>query len=270
MGEILDFSERAWQGEMDQSEIHPGRVKLGLEELDNGLAFVAAFSNMAVLKTERGLCFFDTSGPFHAKKVFDLVRQWSPARLDTAVYTHGHVDHVFGTGLFEKQAEAEGWEPASVIAHEACPARFDRYKLTNGYNGIINQRQFDFKEPVFPKNFRYPDRTLRDDLVLDLNGEVVELRHDRGETDDHLWIWLPERRTIYTGDLFIWASPNCGNPQKAQRYPREWAVALRKMQQLGAATLLPGHGPPILGEERVSQALGEAAQLLETLIEQTL
>lgn len=270
MGEILDFAERAWQGAMEESEIHPARVRVGLEELDTGLASVSAFSNMAVLETERGLCFFDTSGPFHARKVFDLVRGWSPARLDTAVYTHGHVDHVFGTGLFEKQASAEGWEPARVIAHEACSARFDRYKLTNGYNGIVNQRQFNFEQPLFPKEFRYPDQTLREDLTLDLDGETVVLRHDRGETDDHVWVWLPERKTIYTGDLFIWASPNCGNPQKVQRYPREWAEALRKMQALGAERLLPGHGPPILGGDRVHQALGDSAELLETLFEQTL
>ena len=55
-----------------------------------------------------------------------------------------------------------------------------------------------------------------------------------------------------------------------QRYPREWALALRKMQALGAERLLPGHGPPIIGGDRVHQALGDAAQLLESLFEQTL
>jgi alkyl sulfatase BDS1-like metallo-beta-lactamase superfamily hydrolase len=55
-----------------------------------------------------------------------------------------------------------------------------------------------------------------------------------------------------------------------QRYPREWAQALRKMDGLGAEILLPGHGPPILGADRVSQALQESAQLLETITEQTL
>ena len=128
MGEILDFAERAWQGDMDESVVHPSRVHIGLEELDTGFAFVSAFSNLAALKTERGLCFFDTSSFFHAKRVFELIRDWSPARLDTAIYTHGHVDHVFGTGLFEKQASAEGWDPVHVIAHEACSARFDRYQ----------------------------------------------------------------------------------------------------------------------------------------------
>ena len=52
---------------------------------------------------------------------------------------------------------------------------------------------------------------------------------------------------LCTGDFFIWATPNCGNPQKAQRYPLEWAAALRKMSRLNAELLLPGHGPPMYG-----------------------
>jgi alkyl sulfatase BDS1-like metallo-beta-lactamase superfamily hydrolase len=42
------------------------------------------------------------------------------------------------------------------------------------------------------------------------------------------------------------------------------------MAALGAETLLPGHGPPILGAPRVAEALGDAAELLESLVEQTL
>ena len=75
---------------------------------------------------------------------------------------------------------------------------------------------------------------------------------------------------LCTGDLFIWASPNCGNPQKVQRYPREWAIGLRKMADLGAEVLLPGHGLPILGADRIEQACYDAAELLESLVEQTL
>jgi alkyl sulfatase BDS1-like metallo-beta-lactamase superfamily hydrolase len=70
--------------------------------------------------------------------------------------------------------------------------------------------------------------------------------------------------------MFIWASPNCGNPQKVQRYPRDWAAAFRKMAALAPEILLPGHGLPIVGAARVHQALSEGAELLETLVEQTL
>ena len=81
---------------------------------------------------------------------------------------------------------------------------------------------------------------------------------------------MPEERVVLTGDLFIWASPNCGNPQKVQRYPKDWARALREMAGLGAEVLLPGHGLPILGADRVREALDDSAELLEVLHDETL
>jgi alkyl sulfatase BDS1-like metallo-beta-lactamase superfamily hydrolase len=270
LGEILELSERAWGGDLSQTNLHMSRTFVGFEEFDDGLGFLSAFSNAAVIESSDGLVFLDTSGPFHAAKFHELVRAWSSAPVHTAVYTHGHVDHVFGLGPFEQEASERGLPKPHVIAHEACSRRFDRYRLTAGYNGVINQRQFNLPRPAFPTEFRYPDESLQGDRVLEVGGEVIELHHDRGETDDHLWMWMPRLKTLYTGDLFIWASPNCGNPQKAQRYPREWAQALRKMSKLGAERLFPGHGPPILGAGRIDQALGDSAELLETLVEQTL
>ena len=270
MGEVLELAERAWNGDLAETQVHPGRALVGFEELASGLGFMSAFSNVAILSTSDGLVFLDTSSRFHAGQLHDAVRAWSIDRVHTAVYTHGHVDHVFGLAPFEEEAREKGQPPTHVVAHVNCPARFDRYVLTNGYNGVINQRQFDFPKPVFPKAFRQPDETVAESHVLDVGGVRVELFHAKGETDDGLWCWVPEHRALYAGDLFIWASPNCGNPQKVQRYPREWAEALRRMAALDADRLLPGHGPPILGAARVRQALEESAELLETITRQTL
>lgn len=262
--DVLGWAERSWNGEVTQTSVHFMNTHVGFAELRPGVGFMAAFSNAAPLMTEEGLVMIDTSSMFHAANLHAAVRAWTKKPLHTAVYTHGHVDHVFGLPPFE----AEG--PVRVIAHRACPMRFDRYRLTRGYNGIINARQFALPTPWFPGDFRYPDQTFDDKLRLEVGGLVIELFHDRGETDDHVWAHIPSARAIYTGDLFIWSSPNCGNPQKVQRYPAEWAAALRKMQALDAEVLMPGHGPPILGAERVRQALDETAALLESLCEQTL
>jgi alkyl sulfatase BDS1-like metallo-beta-lactamase superfamily hydrolase len=270
MGEVLELAERAWSGDLGETNVHPSRVLVALEVLDEGAAFMSAFSNALILNTDEGLVFVDTSSFFHAKTMYESVRAWTDKRVHTGIYTHGHVDHVFGLLHFHQEAQEKAEPAANVIAHEACPARFDRYQLTNGYNGHINQRQFGFPRPLFPKDYRYPDETVASQRSLEVGGVTIELHHDKGETDDSLWAWLPERKALYTGDLFIWAAPNCGNPQKAQRYPREWAQALRKMGKLEPESLFPGHGPPILGAERVAQALREAAELLETIIEQTL
>jgi alkyl sulfatase BDS1-like metallo-beta-lactamase superfamily hydrolase len=270
MGEILDLAERAWNGDLGEINVHPGSVLVALEVLDEGAAFMSAFSNALILKTDQGLVFVDTSSFFHAQTMYDAVRGWTDARVDTGIYTHGHVDHVFGLQHFYAEAERKGDPGAKIIAHAACPARFDRYQLTNGYNGHINARQFGFPKPIFPMEYRYPDETVDTERTLEIGGVRIELYHDRGETDDGIWAWIPERKAIYAGDLFIWAAPNCGNPQKAQRYPREWSAALRKMAGLAPEQLFPGHGPPILGAERVQRALTESAELLESITEQTL
>src|SRR5256885_442295 len=90
-------------------------------------------------------------------------------------------------------------------------------------------------------------------------GSPRPLAPARGEPDDHRWTWLPASRVLCCGDFFIWASPNAGNPQKVQRYPSEWAVALRAMVALGPEVLLPGHGVPVIGADRVAQALTDTA-----------
>src|SRR5581483_3368354 len=77
------------------------------------------------------------------------------------------------------------------------------------------------------------------------------------------------RRMLFTGDLFFWVAPNAGNPQKVQRYAAEWAVALRAMAARGADTLVPGHGAPIFGADRIRTALTETAEWLEALVHET-
>ena len=98
------------------------------------------------------------------------IRGWSDARLNTAVYSHGHIDHVFGVPVWEEEARERGWTAPEVIAHHALPARFDRYIFTAGYNTIINRRQFGFTDLNWPTKYRYPDRTYHDTLDLSVGG----------------------------------------------------------------------------------------------------
>ncbi|HEX4492718.1 MAG TPA: alkyl sulfatase dimerization domain-containing protein [Acidimicrobiia bacterium] len=268
--DLLLTADRLFTGELPIEEHHPFRGAGELAEVQPGVAFVQAFANSAVFSTADGLVVVDTSGVFHAALVHASVRNWSDARLDTAIFTHGHIDHVFGVELYEEEARAHDWRPPRVIAHELIGPRFERYVRTAEYNAIVNRRQFGLPALQWPVEYRYPDLTYRDVLSIEVGGEHFELRHDRGETDDGTWVWIPERRVLCTGDLFVWASPNCGNPQKVQRYAADWAVAMRKMAALDAEILLPGHGLPIVGADRVRHALLDSAALLESLLEQTL
>ena len=268
---MLELADRLWTGEADLAEHHPVGFLGELTEVAEGIAFLPSFANVTAIETSDGLVLFDSGSFATGELVHQAIRGWRPDTcLHTVVFTHGHVDHVFGLPLWEKEAVDRGWVPPIVVAHENMPARFDRYRLTAGYNAAINRRQFGIDELEWPLDYRYPDRTYRDELELEIGGERFELHHAKGETDDYTWTWVPGRRTICCGDLFIWAVPNAGNPQKVQRYPREWSHALRAMAELDAELLLPGHGLPVVGAERVKAALEDSAALLESLVEQTL
>ena len=87
---------------------------------------------------------------------------------------------------------------------------------------------------------------------------------------DFRWIWDPKTKAVYAGDFVTWVFPNAGNPQKVQRYPIEWAAAMREMLEVGAEKIYPAHGLPIVGRSRVEQVLGDIAEALEHLADATL
>jgi alkyl sulfatase BDS1-like metallo-beta-lactamase superfamily hydrolase len=114
-----------------------------------------------------------------------------------------------------------------------------------------------------------PDLVYQDRLDLTIGGLNIQLRHAKGETDDHTWAWIPEYKAICAGDFFIWCFPNAGNPQKVQRYPVEWAAAMRDMANQGAELFLPAHGLPIAGAKRIRNVLTDVAETLEFLVKET-
>jgi alkyl sulfatase BDS1-like metallo-beta-lactamase superfamily hydrolase len=198
--------------------------------------------------------------------------------VSTLVYTHGHVDHVGGSGAFAAHAERHGHRRPTVVAHCAVHERFARYRRTDGWNRAINVRQFGAvlpdrfgtPAPFLPSDTLAPEVTFDSHLSLDIGGVELVLHHGIGETDDHAWVWVPHLRAVCPGDFMIWSFPNAGNPQKVQRYAWEWAQALRAMSALAPELLVPAHGLPIGGTDRVCLVLDTTAEALESLVEQTL
>lgn len=283
MADLLALSARYIDEGVYEGPGSVNRVTTELSEVAPGIGFVEAFSHVVALTTEAGLVLFDTSLEALGEAVRKSLRGWSDRPVHSLVYTHGHIDHVGGAHAFVQEARGRGLPDPNVIAHENVPPRFDRYVRTNGYNAAINLRQFgggrgsraialqgEERERFGPEHWVRPQTTFRERLRVRIGEVEMELRHARGETDDHLWAWIPERRTLCVGDFVIWVFPNAGNPQKVQRYPLEWANALREMAALDAELLLPAHGLPIGGANRIRRVLGDCAEVLESLVEQSL
>ncbi len=280
MADLLALSTRIIDsGHTDQPV---NRVTNELSEVADGIAMVESFSHCVALSTDDGLVCFDASGAQSGQAVRESLRGWSGDRVSHLVYTHGHVDHVGGSMFFAD-------DRPMVVGHENVAVRMARYDFTNNWNLLINARQFggisgdlnlamtgdDIDVPFgatrmgrrfVPAATLRPETTFADAGELHVGGEQIELYHDRGETDDHLWAWLPQRKALMTGDFLIWNFPNAGNPQKVQRYPIEWAAALRKMVAKGPELLLPAHGLPIEGAERIACVLDDVATALENLV----
>lgn len=272
MGSVREAAEKLWRGEWTtaQPEGHPFAAMNVVEEITPRVAFYKSFSNLSVLRTDDGLVLIDT-GSFHPvaqERAFKNVRKWSRDRIHTAIYTHGHVDHAYGLPPFLEEAKEKKWARPAIIGHRDVIARMERYIETARYNAVINERQFGF--PIeWPTQPIYPTVTYEQRLDLRIGGVEVQLHHGRGETDDHTWVFIPSERVIYTGDFFIWATPNAGNPQKVQRYCADWVRALRAMAGVNAEYLLPGHGVLIEGGDRVRAALEDTADYLESIYTQT-
>jgi len=267
VGAILDLAERFWSGDVPARQFWAPTG--GTEELAPGVVFLHTFANMSVVRTRAGLVLIDTSNYVARDRTFELVRAVDPAPVYAAIYTHGHADHACGMPPFLAEAAARRWERPRIVGHRGVAARFDRYTRTAQFNALINARQFGIP-PSWPTDYDYPDTVYDDALRFEAGDVVLELRHSRGETDDHTWVWWPERGILWSGDQFIWVAPNAGNPQKVQRYAAEWAGSLRTMSACDAELLIPGHGLPIRGRARVRQALTETAEWLEHLVGETL
>jgi glyoxylase-like metal-dependent hydrolase (beta-lactamase superfamily II) len=237
----------------------------------DGLAVVESFSHSVVLDAGDGLVAFDASHARTGSDVVAAIQNWSSTPVSHLVYTHGHADHVGGSPDF-----AAAYGGMTVVGHRMVEERFERYRYTNDWNVMINARQFggvrgDFgmggEAPDYiPADTSMPNHVVDDHDTIVVGDRTIELHHARGETDDHLWGWMPDEKWAFVGDFVIWNFPNAGNPQKVQRFPIEWAAALRDMAAHGPELLLPAHGLPIEGSERIERVLGTIAGALEHLV----
>jgi len=239
---------------------------------NNTCQIFGAYCSIGVVKTEEGLVVFDLSIKRYGKRVLEEIRKFSDKPIKYIIYSHGHFDHAFGFTNILEEIKQKGWEMPQVIAHENILKRFEKYRMLHGYHNWLNKMQFSSSGQQIEEDIVSAYETLDPTIVIrgkenyqfTLGNYTFEVYHDKGETDDSLWMWFPEKKVLFTGDLVINPSfPNVGNPNKVQRYPKQWAIAMEKMLEKNSEYLVPGHGLLIEGKEEVKSALSIRAEAME-------
>jgi len=236
---------------------------------DGTCHIIPAFGNICVFETEEGLIIFDIPIKPLAPISFKKLREITDKQIKYIIYSHGHIDHAYGFDPIIKEIKEKGWEMPIIIAHENCIERFKKYNMLDKYHEWLNQQQFSAltkgRGKIFPAHEELEPTIIlqgKDVYRFKFGGYDLEIYPEYGETDDAIWLWIPDKKVIFAGDLMVSHFPNVGNPFKVQRYPKGWALAMEKMLEKKAEWLAPGHGVLIEGKEKVQEVLSITAEAL--------
>jgi glyoxylase-like metal-dependent hydrolase (beta-lactamase superfamily II) len=219
--------------------------------------------NAVLFETDAGLVLVDTGHAPGGPAILDAIRRVSTKPIHTVIYTHGHVDHAYGTW-----ALIEAGERPEIVATEALPRRFERYiRLRGSLAKYMSQPEDEL--PRTREDLVWPTRTFRDRLELEIGGETFVLVACSGETDDQLYVWAPRRKALASADYYQGFLPNAGNGKRVQRDVESWARGLREMAALEPALLLPAHGEAIADPAQIRDELTTLASAFESIVAQT-
>ena len=242
------------------------------EQFADRALLVTGHGNVGYVYNDEGVVMIDTGTPqIYGDHAVKELRRFSQAPIRTVIITHGHIDHVFNLGPVLADAQERGYPRPQVIAHRRVLARFVRYQRLREHTSTINRINFGTPaDTVIVPEFFYPDTLIDAGISFRMGDMTIELRTGIGETDDAVWVWIPERRLLFAGDFLLWCFPNIGNPFKVQRYTEGWALALEEMAALKPAAAGPGHGPAVVGQVPVQEMLLETARALRALHDEVL
>lgn len=215
--------------------------------------------NAVLFDTDEGLVLVDTGMTPAGPALLDAIRSVSDKPIHTIIYTHGHVDHAYGTW-----ALLDAGETPQIIAQENILQRFDRYIELRQSMAKYNSQKAE-QMPQSLDDIALPTQIFNDRLELTIGNERFILQHHKGETDDQLYVWLPDRKIIATADYYQGFMPNAGNGKRVQRHVKEWIVALREMAGLGAELMLPAHGEALTDANTIQREFILLANAFESI-----
>jgi len=230
-------------------------------------------SNVSMIVGKSGVVIIDTGlDTFRAKKILAEFRKITDKPVRAIIFTHGHGDHTGGASVFvgdgkpeiwahaNFESEARHWKNAGLTIQQLRGARQGGFRLPRTQrinNGIAPAQYPKRKGSVFnPRGVR-PTHLLRSNRKrLEIAGVTLELVQAPGETNDQIYVVIPDRKVLFSGDNFYKSFPNLyairGTPK---RDVRVWAKSLTGMLKEDPKALVGGHTRPIIGRDKVKAVL---------------
>ena len=180
------------------------------------------------------------------------------------VITHAHMDHWGGYKAIEKK-----YPEAKIILHKLGVERIEKYRILAEHRAYMAAVQFDIPENPRTKDYIDPTQTYDEFMKFKLGEYTFELYHDRAETDDVTWVWVPEIKTAFVGDLLLGFFPNIGNPFKPTRFALPWARTLEKIREKGPEMIISSSGVhPVYKKEEAKEVLDDTIEAIYSIHDQ--
>ena len=243
-----------------------------------------ALANSILIEGENTNIIIDTTGTEEtAREVKALFDAINPNPVESIIYTHNHADHTYGATVF-----AEGSSP-DIYAHSTTEIYLSR--VIGILRPIISSRSNRMFGNALPKEqvenngigpfleigrdgrkpgLLYPTKTFTDQIEFEAADHKIQLFHAPGETNDQLFVWLPEKKALFPGDNFYKTFPNLytirGTPY---RDLVGWVNSIDMMRYLEPEYLVPSHTRPIVGKEKINTLLTTYRDAIQFVHDQT-
>ena len=251
---------------------HTSEFRKEVIEVTEGVhvAIGYALANAILVEGENSNIIIDTTGTIEtAREVKALFDEINSNPIEAIIYTHNHGDHTYGASVFAEDSNPDIYAHDSTeeylsrvigIIRPIISARSNRMfgnslpksEVENNGIGPFLEIGRDGRQP----GLLYPTKTFSDKIKFDIGGVKVELYHAPGETNDQLFVWLPEKKALFPGDNFYKTFPNLytirGTPY---RDLAGWVNSIDMMRYLQPEFLIPSHTRPLVGQDNINKIL---------------
>jgi alkyl sulfatase BDS1-like metallo-beta-lactamase superfamily hydrolase len=233
---------------------------------ENGIHIAIGYgiANSIMVEGEGGNIIIDAADSVHeAEKIYKQFKQINSNPIKAVIYTHNHGDHTFGASYYYNLSD----EKPKIIAHETTAYYIER--IMGILNPIISERSAKMFGTFLPEEqlinvgigpylgvsqsvpgYIKPDITFSDELKINIAGIDIELYHAIGETNDQLFVWLPEKKALMPGDNIYRTFPNLYTIRgTTHRDVKGWIDSLDHMRSLNPNYLYPSHTKVLEGPE---------------------